>query len=95
MAADALSRISIDELKGANKEIFKVTTRGMSKLNQEMKGNVGTMKKNYSLNNIPIYAKFSHEFSNKIPKIRSDILYTNDKLTKLRINMYLKLLYND
>lgn len=39
---------------------------------------------------LPIYDKFSHEFSNQIAKVRSEIVYTNDKLKKVSINIYRK-----
>lgn len=85
VAADALSRISIDELKDSNKEVFAMTTRGMSKRQQDV-----LTRTDKSTVKIPIYDKFSHDFSKQIPKIRSKIFYTDNKLSKLRLNIYKK-----
>lgn len=83
MAADALSRISIDELKNIDKNIFAVKTRGMSMETQDE-----TTRPKDSIVKIPVYHKFSHEFSTKIPKIRSELFYTQGKFSKLSINIY-------
>lgn len=93
IVADALSRISIDELKEVNKEIFAVTTRGMLQQNEYKQGKINTLpeeKEDENQNKMLIYDKFSHEFNNKIAKIRTELLYSNNKLTNLKINMYRK-----
>ena len=52
VAADALSRISFDELKNANKDVFVITTRAMTRqLEPENKGVIAIIEE------LPIYDK--------------------------------------
>ena len=85
MAADALSRISIDELRTQSGKILVVTTLGMSRTNPQE-----PIRADADVVRVPIYDKFSHNFSNKISKIRSELINTDDKLTALRLNIYRK-----
>ena len=62
----------------------------MSKRIQKDRVEVSIPEEGDGINKIPIYDKFYHEFNNKIPRIRSEILYTNGKLTKLSLNIYRK-----
>lgn len=84
VGADALSRISIDELK--KESILAVTTRAMSRKPDETKIPV----QNNNVVNLKVYDKFSREFSRKVAKIKSEIFYKNQKLTNIKIKMYNK-----
>lgn len=65
VGADALSRITIDELKDTTKHILAVKTRSMTKQNVETQPQYVENHTNNST--VQVYDKFSYNFSKKNP----------------------------
>ncbi|XP_067620910.1 retrovirus-related Pol polyprotein from transposon 412 isoform X12 [Eurosta solidaginis] len=91
VCADALSRITIDEIKEANKQILAVQTRAMTKKANDKNLHRKTDKNDEKQLTLHVYDKFSFNFSKKVPRIRSAITYDkNNKTTNLRIFAHIK-----
>ena len=86
VCADALSCITIHELKTQNSNVFAITRAMTWNQKQESKDD---MKCNEELN-LHIFDKFSHDFNKNSHKIRTQLLYTNQKINKFCVNTYNK-----
>lgn len=86
VGADALSRISIKDLKNDASNILAVTTRAMSKQND-----IGEKPlQSHDTVKLKVYDKFSQEFNKKVAKIKSEIFQEDGKITNITLNMYNK-----
>lgn len=89
VGADALSRLSIDDLKEENNKVLAMTTRAMSGKTQtnEINFNKSLMNDNVKLH---VYDKFAHNFSKNIARFKTEIIHKDENFKKLRINIYKK-----
>ncbi|XP_067638314.1 retrovirus-related Pol polyprotein from transposon 412 isoform X1 [Eurosta solidaginis] len=85
VGADALSRISIQELKNSNNQFLAVQTRSMAKRHEKIQQSAEEInEKNIKLQ---VFDKFSYSFSKKIRRIKSQICHDNDN-DKINLKIY-------
>lgn len=90
VGADALSRVSINELKNRNDQILAMTTRSKSKVINNNKIDLAESFQEVNNFKLRIYDKFSHDFNKNVPKIKTEIINIDEQVKLLRINLYRK-----
>ena len=88
VAADALSRISIGELKNITKSVLPVYTRSKIKALIPPDDRLKQSIFDETNNKIFIYDQFCHEFNRNIPRIKSRLIYVNDEASEAQITLF-------
>ncbi|XP_067633073.1 retrovirus-related Pol polyprotein from transposon 412 isoform X3 [Eurosta solidaginis] len=91
VGADALSRITIEEIKNSGTSILAVQTRSQTKQKQLMQQEILKEEKVKENIKLQVYDNFSNKFSKKIPRVKSQINYDKSgKITNFELNAHLK-----
>lgn len=90
VVADALSRITFDEIKKTpiDPKTILVTTRSMTKKSQKEKAINDSKKLIENVNkDVMIYDQFDNVFDKTVPKITTELFVKNDQITKLQLKI--------
>ncbi|XP_067622234.1 retrovirus-related Pol polyprotein from transposon 412 isoform X2 [Eurosta solidaginis] len=91
VVADALSRISIDEIKESTKHVLAVQTRSQTKQKDLQNKDDNFTDTFCETPKVQVYDKFSYNFSKKIPRIKSTIQFNkNNEISNIQIYAHLK-----